>query len=60
MSSCAKTAEAPLAAEGGLSAPVRVEDDPYRALDLLMAAVEALCAVWPRRDALGAGGRMLL
>jgi hypothetical protein len=60
MSSCAKSAEAPLAAEGGLSAPVRVEEDPYRALDDLMAAIEALCPVWPRRDPPGTGNRMLL
>jgi hypothetical protein len=60
MSLCAKSAEAPLAPEGGLHAPVRAEQDPYRALDDLMAAVEALCSVWPQRDALGAGSRMLL
>ncbi|HKN08738.1 MAG TPA: hypothetical protein VJ376_04550 [Pseudomonadota bacterium] len=60
MSSCAQSAETPLFAEGGLRAPVRVEEDPYRALDDLMAAIEALCPVWPRRDAVGTGGRMLL
>ena len=60
MSSSAQSAEAPLFAEGGLRAPVRVEEDPYRALDELMAAVEALCPVWPSRDDLGAGSRMLL
>ena len=60
MNYCAKSAEAPLFAEGGLRAPVRLEDDPYRALDELMAAVEALCPQWPRRDALGVGSRMLL
>ena len=53
-------AEPPFAAEGGLSASARREEDPYRALDDLMAAVEALCPVWPQRDAFADGGRMML
>ena len=60
MSSCAKSAEAPLVAEGGLRPPVRLDDDPYQALDELMAAVEALCPQWPRRDSVGVGSKMLL
>lgn len=60
MSSCEKPAKTPLSAEGGLWAPVRAEEDPYRALDDLMAAIELLCPRWPRRDAPGPGGRMLL
>ncbi len=62
MSSCAKSAEAPLAQpeEAGSPRPVRIEEDPYRALDDLMAAIEALCPVWPRRDRRGTGDRMLL
>jgi len=49
-----------LAADGGLGAPVRREEDPYRTLDDLMAAVEALCPVWPPRAGFANGGRMLL
>lgn len=60
MNDCAKSADPPLFAEGGQRAPVYLEDDPYRALDELMAAVEALCPQWPRRDAFGVGSRMLL
>jgi hypothetical protein len=60
MSSFAKSAEPPFAAEGGLDAPRRRDEDPYRTLDDLMAAVETLCPVWPQRDALPAGSRMLL
>ncbi len=55
-----KLAEPPLAADGGLVPPVRREEDPYRALDDLMAAVEALCPVWPPRAGFVNGGRMLL
>jgi hypothetical protein len=60
MNSFAKPAEPPFAAEGGLGASVRREEDPYRALDDLMAVVEALCPVWPPRDAFTSGARMLL
>jgi hypothetical protein len=60
MNSSVKSAEPPLAAEGGLEAPARHKEDPYRALDDLMAAVEALCPVWPRREPFVDGGRMLL
>jgi len=60
MSSFAKSAEPPFAAEGGLGAPLIIGDDPYRALDDLMVVVEALCPVWPERDALSAGSRLLL
>jgi len=60
MSSFEKPAEPPFAAEAGLAAPVRREEDPYRALDDLMAAVEALCPVWPPRAEFVDGGRMLL
>ena len=60
MSSFAKSAEPRFAADGGLDAPVRREEDPYRTLDDLMAAVEALCPVWPPRAGFVNGGRMLL
>ena len=42
------------------SLPLAVEEDPYRALDDLMVAVEALCPVWPPRDIFRDGGKMLL
>ena len=60
MNSFAKPAEPPFAAEGGLDASARRGEDPYRALDDLMAAVEALCPVWPQRGAFADGGRMML
>ncbi len=60
MTSSAKHPEAPFAAEGGLAAYVRHDEDPYRALDDLMAAVEALCPSWPPRELPAAGSRMLL
>jgi hypothetical protein len=60
MSSSAKAAEPPFAAEAGLGPIPRIEEDPYRTLDGLMAAVEALCPVWPQREPLLAGRLMLL
>jgi len=60
MSSFVKSTEPPFAAEGGLDAPVRREQDPYQALDDLMAAVEALCPVWPQRGKFAEGARMLM
>jgi hypothetical protein len=57
---CTRSAEAPLAAEGVVRAAVRLEEDPCRAQDDLMAAIEALCPVWRQRDTLGAANRMLL
>jgi hypothetical protein len=49
MRSFARPAEPILAAEAGFGAPVRREKDPNRILDDLMAAVEALCPIWPPR-----------
>jgi len=61
MSSYAKFPEPPFAAEGGLDAPARrEEEDPYQTLDSLMAAVEAFCPVWPQRNAFAEGVRMLM
>ncbi len=60
MSSLPKSAEPPFAAEGGLPASYRVEEDPYQTLDSLMAAVEALCPAWPQRSAFAEGARMLM
>jgi hypothetical protein len=57
MPSFPSSAEPPFAAEGSTpSAP----EDPFRALDDLMAAVEALCPEWPARPPLRGGSRMLL
>lgn len=56
-----KLAESPFAAGAGVaSTPPTAEGDPYRALDDLMVAVEALCPVWPTRDIFRDGGKMLL
>jgi hypothetical protein len=60
MSSFAKSAEPPFAAEGGLDAPYRIDEDAYRKLDDLMAAVEILCPVWPHREPPASGSSMLL
>lgn len=60
MSSFAKSAEQPFAAEGGLDFAPRREDDPYLVLDDLMAVVEALCPTWPQRNAFREGIRMLM
>lgn len=60
MSSFAKPAEAPFAAEGGLRAPLPLEGDPYAALDDLMAVVEALCPARPERDVFRAIGELRL
>jgi len=60
MNSSTNPTEPPFAAGGGLGAAIRDEDDPYRTLDDLMAVVEALCPVWPPRDAFASGARMLL
>jgi hypothetical protein len=39
---------------------MRHDEDPYRTLDDLMAAVEALCPVWPPRSGFVNGDKMLL
>ena len=54
--------EPPFAAEGGLDAALAVPgiEDPYQALDNLMAVVEALCPIWPPRETLRPTTRMLL
>jgi len=64
MSSSKKTPEQPLAeplAESGGQRSRAVDfDDPYRALDELMAVVEALCQEWPARRCFDGTERMLL
>ena len=60
MNSSKKSTEALLAADGGVRAPLRVDEDPYRTLDDLMVVVEALCPVWPERGTFVDGGKMLL
>ena len=61
MNSFTKPAEPYFAANAGLGAPERRDEvDPYRTLDDLMAAVEALCPVWPPRVVFMNGGKMLL
>jgi len=61
MTSSITSAESPIAAGAGLCpAPARHYEDPYKALDDLMAAVEALCPEWPARPLFVDGGKMLL
>ncbi len=52
--------EPPLAAGGGMRMPQVRTDDPIRALDDLMAVVEALCPIWPERVSFVDGGKILL
>ena len=52
--------EAPLAADGGIRAPVPVCEDPYRSLDELMVVLEAFCPVWPQRPVFDEEGPFLL
>ena len=60
MNSCEKSSNTPLVAEGGVPVPADRPEDPYRALDDLMAVVEALCPQWPQRDVFKNEGRNLL
>ena len=60
MNSFAKAVESPIAADGGIDSPPPLQEDPYQALDDLMAAVEILCPIWPPRDAFRVGGNLLL
>ena len=60
MNSSVKPIEFPFAAGAGLHVPVSLREDPYQALDDLMAAVEALCPAWPPRAGFNGGGKMLL
>ncbi len=45
----------PLAAEGGIAIAVTDPREPFEVLDDLMAVVEALCPIWPPRDAVTPG-----
>ncbi|HUO45132.1 MAG TPA: hypothetical protein VMT94_09530 [Burkholderiales bacterium] len=60
LNSSEKPVEFPFAAGAGLDVSVVTVEDPYQALDNLMAAVEALCSVWPSRAGFVDGGKMLL
>jgi hypothetical protein len=60
MNSSATRADPPFVADGGVDVPIRRDEDPYRSLDDLMAVVEALCPVWPRRETMAPARRMLL
>ena len=50
----------PLAAEGGVRAPVTTARDPYETLDDLMVVVEMLCPQWPARGTFKIEGLWLL
>jgi len=50
MSSCEKSTDAPLAAEGGVRVAPERPEDPYQVLDDLMAVMEQLCPRWPERE----------
>ncbi len=52
MNSLPKPAEFPIAGADVPTWPAQQPDDPFRALDELMAVVEAFCPVWPERKGL--------
>lgn len=60
MTSSAKSNDASLAADGGLQSPPVSTDEPFHALDDLMAVVEALSPRWPERDHFVTAGKMKL
>jgi len=60
MKSSWKPAEPPISADGGVRQPIGEAVDPFRALDELMVAVEALCPTWPQRPPFPAHARFLL
>jgi hypothetical protein len=60
VTSYAKSTEQPFAAEGGVGRVPKRQEDPFRALDDLMAVVEALCPVWPEREPFDGKGEMRL
>ena len=60
MKSLEKFADAPFAAGAGIATQPRGGEDPFETLDDLMAAVEALCPIWPLRPAFMPGDNWLL
>jgi len=60
MKSSPNSTDQPFANGGGIDVAVPSDDDPYRALDELMAVVEALCPQWPERGVFVDSGKMLL
>lgn len=60
MTSSSNSPDQPFASDAGIEVPVVPDDDPYRALDELMAVVEELCPEYPERGVFVDGGKMLL
>jgi len=60
MNSSANSPDPPFAIDAGIEVPIVPDEDPYRALDELMAVVEELCPVWLEREAFFDSGKMLL
>jgi hypothetical protein len=60
MTSSSKPSDQPFANGAGIQAPVAPDEDPYRALDELMAVVEELCPQWPERGVFINSDKMLL
>jgi hypothetical protein len=60
MNSSNKSDEQPIATHGGTGLSQPPPADPFKALDDLMAAVEALCPTWPPRETFINTGHMLL
>jgi hypothetical protein len=60
MSSLVKPTERPLASDGGITVLADDKQDPFEALDDLMAVIEALCPTWPQRELSVSVGQMLL
>ena len=60
MNPAKKSPEQPFADAGGIQVAPTRHADPFRELDDLMAAVEALCPIWPQRETFKNTGGMLL
>jgi hypothetical protein len=60
MNSSPRSPEQPFADDAGIEVPAAPNEDPYRALDELMAVIEVLCPVWPEREPFVDSGKMLL
>lgn len=60
MSSFVKSADQPIAAEGGLHTSHGLDELPYRALDELMVVIEVFCPNWPARPTFPEAATMLM
>ncbi|MGH8175599.1 MAG: hypothetical protein ACREV5_04985 [Steroidobacter sp.] len=60
MNSSEKHTDYLIVGDGGLPAEVNDVEDPFAALDDLMALIEILCPTWPAREPFAEASRFLL